>query len=306
MKKHFISIILLLLSLFAVTSAHARLTLGVVVDSEGNPGLMQSSQLDNLVAQLHETLQEEIIVKEMPDAATVIDWLDQYAALDMALLSQEAVNAFRGRVLFVGAIDKGGQVNLVARQGGNAEVTEKVARFVKSAGFSPWRPAGTDSDTFEVFAEAPPEGKELRSIDDVIEAVADGGPPTTSYEAREPLLLAVIPELKGVLQSTAEAEQLAGYLESTLPVEVKVKEFDQVDQFAEWFMRFRMVDLAVVSKSLAETKLGRDYIAIAAFEPEGVDVGAAELLVGRRGHKASLQNQLKQVLLNAQQSVFAW
>jgi hypothetical protein len=320
MKKHFITILLLLLCLAIARPADARLTLGVVVGPGDGSSMLQREKVVSLANLLHEKMQEEMVVKEMPDSATIMTWLDQYAAVDLALLSSADVDTYRSRLLFVGALDAEGKVNLVARKGISPTLAQKAAEIVKTFGFDPWRPTGGEDSPEPGSIEDGPVAKDAPlTIDAVIEAQAE--PAVTETKAATPtqmviadaeqkrpaqatvkLALALIPELKGTMQTSAQAREMADYLESALPVEVKVKQFERLDKFTEWFMRYQMVDLAVVPKQVADSNLGRDYIALAELQPTKSGTKTPELFIGRRGQKTALQEQVRTVLLQAQQT----
>ena len=117
MHKHFITIILLLLCMLISRPAEARLTLGVVTGPDDAAGGVALAQADSLASLLAEKLQEEVVVKTLADSATLIDWLDRFAMLDLALLSTTEVKANPGRFLQLGPLGQGNGFNLVARQG---------------------------------------------------------------------------------------------------------------------------------------------------------------------------------------------
>ncbi|MBW2689322.1 MAG: hypothetical protein JRC99_05270, partial [Deltaproteobacteria bacterium] len=95
MNKLFITILLSILCLLVSSPVAARLTLGVVAGMDEAAGEITSDQASSLARLLSEKLQEEVVVKEMSDCATLVYWLDHFAALDLALLSTEAVRSNR-------------------------------------------------------------------------------------------------------------------------------------------------------------------------------------------------------------------
>ena len=96
-------------------------------------------QAKALASLLAEKLEEDILVKELADSATLVNWLDQFAMLDLALLSAEQVKAHPGRFLLIGPFGAQGELNLVCRQGIPGDLPERAARAVRESGFVPWR-----------------------------------------------------------------------------------------------------------------------------------------------------------------------
>jgi len=86
MKKYFISIVALSLCLLVTSVAEARLTLGVVIGPGTETGALTRDQVQSLASQLMDKLDDNITIKELPDSTTLVNWLDQFAAVDMALL----------------------------------------------------------------------------------------------------------------------------------------------------------------------------------------------------------------------------
>jgi hypothetical protein len=101
MNKHFFAILLLLLCLLFSGPAEARLTLGIVPGTQDSSGEVSLGQANALAVLLTENLQEEVVVKELADSATLINWIDRFAMLDLALLSSKDVEANPGRFLSV-------------------------------------------------------------------------------------------------------------------------------------------------------------------------------------------------------------
>ena len=93
MHKHFITITLCLLCLLVARPAEARLTLGVVTGPGAAAGEVTSVQAGSLASLLAEKLQEEVVVKELADSATLLNWLERFAMIDLALLSTKVVEA---------------------------------------------------------------------------------------------------------------------------------------------------------------------------------------------------------------------
>jgi hypothetical protein len=117
------------------------------------------------------------------------------------------------------------------------------------------------------------------------------------------LVLGVVPDPKGLVKTSEQAEQLAAYLEEVLPVSVRVRDFTHLETFTEWFMRHRMIDIAVLSPAIAKANLGRDYQPVAIlFRTVKTGVESAELVVIRRGQTEEVREQLQRAFLDMAQT----
>ncbi len=139
MQKNLILITLLLSCLLISRPVEARLTLGVVVGSNEAASEITSSQANSLATILAEKLQEEVVVRELSDSATLINWLDRFAMLDLALLPVREVQASLTGFVQTGPVDKQEKFTLVFRQGVDRDLPPRVASIVSDPGFSPWR-----------------------------------------------------------------------------------------------------------------------------------------------------------------------
>ncbi|GEM_PF-6404013 len=322
MKRHFIFILLFLVCLLVSSPAEARLTLGVLVGTDEASGEISSEQVRTLASMLAEKLQEKVVVKEMSDSATLINWLDRFAALDLALLSAKAIESNRGKFLLLGSVDEQGKFNLVSRRGAEGDLPQRVARVVRESGFVPWKLSATIKSQAKQVEEESPPSVELKptTIDEVIASQAEPqhvpllrpGRAWAPQEERvyrdilpsdEPLLkklvLGVVPDPRGLLQTSEQAASLVAYLEEVLPVSVKVRDFTRIETFTEWFMRHRMIDIAVLSPAIAKANLGRDYQPVVKlFRTDRPGEESAELVVVRRGQAEEVQTQLQRVFLD--------
>ena len=134
MNKHFFAILLLLLCLLFSGPAEARLTLGIVSGTQDSSGEVSLGQANELAELLTENLQEEVVVKELADSATLINWIDRFAMLDLALLSSKDVEANPGRFLSVGKMHPESDLLLVSRQGIDGEWLQRVAEVLRESG----------------------------------------------------------------------------------------------------------------------------------------------------------------------------
>jgi hypothetical protein len=321
MIKHILTITLSLLFFLVSSPVQARLMLGAVTGNGETPGVASAEQVASLAYLVAEKLGEEVVVKELNDSASLLNWLDRFATLDLALISGQDVKNNRGRFLMIGQLDQAGTLNLVARQGIAGDLPARVAEIVSETGFVPWRStAQLQGAEKSVLTEAP-EVAELSptAVNEVIAAQVElqHVPPLSPGQAWTPqesgslsdilpadspsfgkLVLGVVPDPTGALRTTQQAEQLAAYLEASMPVSVTVREFTQMNTFVEWFMRYKMVDVAVISPELARISLGRDYLPLVKlFRSDKPGEDSAGEIIFRRGQSEEMQTLLQKVLL---------
>jgi hypothetical protein len=326
MNKHFFSILLLLLCLLVSGPAEARLTLGIVPGTQDSSGEVPLGQANALAERLTEKLQEEVVVKELADTATLINWIDRFAMLDLALLSSRDVEANPGRFLSVGKMHPESDLLLVSRQGINGDWLQQAAEILRTSTLPTEKVEKTVAQgKVSLQEDVPTPGREKPILPVKQDLSAQQGlehvPPLTPGRAWTPqeelvgrefipsdepeltkLVLGVVPSPGGLFRTTGQAQQLVRYLEQTLPVSVTIREFARMEAFTEWFMRYKMVDLAILSPGLAETKLGRDYLPIVKFmrsDKPGED--SAELFVMRRGQNPELLAMLQSSLMKVGQ-----
>ncbi|MDT8444891.1 MAG: hypothetical protein RQ722_11390 [Desulfuromonadales bacterium] len=139
MNKHFFTMILFLLSLLVSRPAEARLMLGVITGSDEAAGQVTSEQAGSLANLLAEKLQEKVAVKEFSDSATLINWLDRFAMLDLALLSAKVVKDNPGKFLQIGPFDEQGKLSMVCRQGVGGDLPQRITAIVRDSGFVTWK-----------------------------------------------------------------------------------------------------------------------------------------------------------------------
>jgi ABC-type phosphate/phosphonate transport system substrate-binding protein len=317
MTKHILSISLLLLCLVLPRHADARLTLGAVADATYAGAATE--QVETFAAQVAEKLGEEVMVKWLADSDALLNWLDRFAALDLALISSDVLEKNRGRFLVVGPLAQDSSVNLVVRQGVPGDVPKRLADLVSGSGLSRWRtvkpaapsPApGVSTERAEPSVVAPVRQLGAVRVAEHLPVEAKGraweageavSVPEIQPEPAMPmkkLVLGVVPEPTGLIRTTQQAEEFAAHLEASLPVAVTVREFSKLETFTEWFMRYRMVDIAVISPQLAMLNLGRDYMPVAKlYRTDKPGPESAELVVMRSGHDEALQAKIQQVLL---------
>jgi hypothetical protein len=325
MNKLFFAI-LLLLCLFFPGPAEAQLKLGIVTGTQDSTGGGALGQANALAELLTESLQEEVVVKELTDSATLINWIDRLAMLDLALLSSKDVGANPGRFLSLGKIHPERDLLLVSRQGVTGAWLQRVAEVLREPGVS------TAETTQQIVSQPPlvvnksPSAAEHNPlpVDEVIEGQDEleqisplsPGRAWTPQEdglyrdilpSDEPplktLVLGVIPGPIGLLRTTEQTQQLALYLEQKLPVSVTIREFASMETFAEGLMRYRMVDLAILPRAHTERNLGRDYqplVKLLHSDKQGEE--SVELLIMRRDQNQELMGPLQRTLLDMTQT----
>jgi hypothetical protein len=94
-----------------------------------------------------------------------------------------------------------------------------------------------------------------------------------------PLVLGLVAGREGVIHNPAQAEQLAAQLGKWLDVPVRARLFDNEQVLADWFCRFRMIDLAVINEPSRRDPLVGDYRPLQRLTAVG---GAKGLLVARQ------------------------
>ena len=289
MNKHFFAILLLLLCLLVSTPAEARLTLGIVPGTQASSGEVSPGQAEVLAELLTEKLQEEVVVKELADSSTLINWIDRFAMLDLAVLSSKDVEANPGRFLSVGKIHLQSDLLLVSRQGISGDWLQRAAEILRTPTLSIEEAEATVAQSKIPLQEevlSPPSVRQPLPVEEdlVAQQALEHVPPLTPGRAWVPqeesvdrefipsdepeltkLVLGVVPIPGGLLRTAEQTQQLVRYLEQSLPVSVTIREFSRMEAFTEWFMRYKMVDLAILPPNLADTNLGRDYLPLVKF-----------------------------------------
>ncbi len=252
MKKHFISIILFLLCLLVSSPVEAHLTLGVVIGTDEGSSEITSDRAHSLASLLAEKLQEEVVVKELSDSATLINWLDHLAALDLALLSVEDIKANRDKFLLVGQFDEQGKLNLFARQDLDGDLLQRVARIARESGFVPWRSA----EPIELVASPGVEQPEVTVV------VADVAP----REQAPPVFTSIKPEvaLEAVVGKEPSEDEQQKIIEEVLTFVDAVP----AHELAETSPTILDEETGVLSGDEIVTFLGEDTVALMVAQPD--------------------------------------
>ena len=293
MNKPFFIILLLLCSLLFGGVAQARLTLGVVGDDERARTLA-----DNLARHLD----EEVTVKNLADSATLLNWLERFAMVDLAVLPTAALSASPGRHLVLGQIGPTGEMSLVVTQGGGGDLPRRLDPLLRASGPVLWgaqaavaAPAAKPVPT--PVAALPVAVGEGESTTQGVEHLPPlrSGPawsPESDASSRdilaaaespvETLVLGVVLEPSGPLRTSEQVEALADYLQRTLQTPVTARVFARPETLTAWFSRYRMVDVAILPPAVAASVLERDYRPLAGmFRPTFATNEPASLVVAR-------------------------
>lgn len=270
MNKYSTIILLLFCSLLFTGIAEARLTLGVVGDDD---------RIRPLADHLAQQLGEEVEVKPLADTETLLNWLERFAMLDLAVLPSAEVAARPGRHLVLGKIGANGEMSLITAQGGGGDLPQRLGAVLKESGANLW---GTqviaDKEPTKprtIKAATPPAVTEdsVMKVPEVVHlpALRPGKAWVTQSDVTthdilstdalptDKLVLGVVLEPGGPVQTAEQAERLAGYLQSVMQIPVTVRVFTQAENLTEWFNRYRMVDLAILRTETAASALEKNY-----------------------------------------------
>jgi len=256
-----VSIIILLLWASVPSFAEAaRLTFGAAPGATRD--LDSESQARRLASDLAEALDDDVSVRLFDDQLQLGQWLNQFAMVDLGVMDAAFLAAHPGEFLVLGSVEQEGQLFVVARQGATGDFPRRVAAALRRGGGipapSPVKPPAA--------AIAPPESA--------------GRPPVPGMAvSAAPLVLGLVAGREGVIHNPAQAEQLAAQLGKWLDVPVRVRLFDNEQVLADWFCRFRMIDLAVIDEPSRRDPLVGDYRPLQRLTAAG---GAKGLLVARR------------------------
>ncbi len=164
--------------------------------------------------------------------------------------------------------------------------------------------ASSSIDAVIAAKATPPESASLASVlssptpaDNILQII-----PASDEPLAKKLVLGVVTDSSGVLSSMQRAEQLATYLEKSLPVSVQVKEFKDIDTFSVWFKLYRMVDFAILAPAVAKKNLGLDYLPITKFLRTGKNAEAADLAVVSLNQNDETSAALQRVLVDLSKS----
>jgi len=276
MNKNSTIILLLFCFLLFTGIAEARLTLGVVGDDD---------RVRPLADRLAKQLGEEVEIKHLADMETLLNWLERFAMVDLAVLPSEAVATRPGQHLVLGRLGVNAEMSLIVAQGGGGDLPRRLGTLLKESGSVLWGPpAGTEqARTIQSPAKtegllSAPAAQEVSTPEIVHLPTLQPGKawvPQGDIAARDilvadtlptdKLVLGVVLDPRGPVQTAEQAERLAGYLQSTMQVPVTARVFTRPENLTEWFRRYRMVDLVILRSETATTALEGDYRPLASL-----------------------------------------
>ncbi len=316
MNKSSIAILLLLCSLLFSGVAEARLTLGVVGDDDRTRSLANG---------LAKYLGEEVEVRNLADTETLLNWLERFAMVDMAVLPTPDVTAKPGRFLVLGRVGPKGEMSLVVAQGGGGDLPRRLSPLLAEAGATLWgaqavaatppAPPAPPAARVEPVPPPPPLPPVDRTAgqQDILHLpplqpgkawVPEGEVPSRDILSAtratvDKLVLGVVLEPGGPVRTTEQAERLAGYLQRNLQVPVTTRIFNRTDNMTEWFRRYRMIDLAIVRSETAADALGSDYLLLSGlYRDTGATKEPFSLAISRSNLEDDVFNPLQAVLVD--------
>lgn len=256
-----ISIIILLLWASAPSFAEAaHLTFGAAPGA--TRALDSENQARRLASDLAEALDDDVSVRLFDDQVQLGQWLNQFAMIDLGVMDAAFLAAHPGEYLVLGSADQEGQLFFVARQGATGDLPRRVAASLHRRG-------GTRTPS-----------PVTPSVATITPSVAAERPPVSGKaESATPLILGLVAGRERVIGTSSQAEQLAAHLGKWLAVPVRARLFDSEQALADWFCRFRVIDLAIIDEPGRRDPLVGDYSPLQRLTAAG---GAKGLLVARR------------------------
>lgn len=262
-------IILLLWAVVPRCAEAARLTFGAAPGATS--GLAAERQARDLAAGLAEALGDDVSVRLFDDQQQLGQWLNQFAMIDLAVMDRDFLERHAGEFLVLGPADGSSRLLVVARQGVPGDLPQRVARVLQRHGGVKIPAAARDR------------------ADAIVSAAAQQPSPAAELRAG-PLVLGVVVGREGVFRSPTEAEKFAALLGERLGTSVRARLYDSEQGLADWFVRFRMIDLAVISEPGRHDPLVGDYRVLerlaAADGETGLLVARRDLPVANMSHPA--------------------
>ncbi|TLM64973.1 MAG: hypothetical protein FDZ69_11275 [Deltaproteobacteria bacterium] len=271
-------IILLFFGVLPATAGAARLTLGVVAGAGRDPAV--ESQARNLATELTAALGDDVTVRPFDDVQTLQQWLGPFAMIDLGLVDAAFLAANPGKFLVLGA---DGTLSVVARQGAVGDFPQRVTAALSRRGAVPVvataRPAAAPSPAPAAVAPAPAPP-----------VVAKPGPPPAAASP-PPLVLGLTVTPDGLVRSPEQARQFAAQLGRWLGAPVRVRLLESEQALADWFSRFRMIDLAIIDEPSRRDPLTGNYRPLQRLT--GPDGGSGLLVAQRDLPEARLEGALQ-------------
>lgn len=236
MLSRVFAIILLLWASVPNVAEAARLTLGAAPGV--THGLDSESQARRLAADLAKTLGDEVEVRLFADQQQLGQWLNQFAMIDLGLMDSAFLAEHPGKFLVLGPSGRDGRLFVVARQGATGDLPQKMATALRRSGSAPLPTPPPQVET-SISTPMPPA-------------------PGSDFPAA-PLVLGVVAGRDELIRNPSHAEQFAAMLGKRLGVPIRPRLFDNEQLLADWFNRFRMIDLAVIREPDRRDPLTGNY-----------------------------------------------
>ena len=270
MLSRVFTIILLLWASFPSIAEAARLTFGAAPGV--TRGLDSESQARRLAADLAKMLGDEVEVRLFADQPQLGQWLNQFAMIDLGLMDSVFLAEHPGEFLVLGSTDRDGRLCVVARQGATGDMPQKIATMLRRGGSAPLSTLPPQIKSAASTTPAPAPGIDLPAA---------------------PLILGVVTGRDELLRTPVQADQFAAMLGKRLGIPVRVRRFDNEQLLADWFIRFRMIDLAVIGEPGRRDPLTGNYRPLQRLAAKA---GRTGLLVVRQDLSAGRSEGIEQVL----------
>jgi hypothetical protein len=232
-------------------------------------GVDSEQQARRLAAELAEELDSEMSLRLFEDQRQLGGWLNDFAMLDLGIMDAEFLAAHPGEFLVLGSMDHSGRLFAVARQGATGDMPKQVAAALR-------RSSGAKAS-----ARLPDEPEKATLPVDRQPAVSL----PVAGAMTSPLVLGLVAGPDAMVRDAADADRFAAEIGERLGTSVRPRLFDSETALADWFLRFRVVDLAVIGEPTRRDPLVGDYLLLQRLVATG---GGAVLLVARRGSVADV------------------
>jgi len=246
--------------------ALAQLTLGAAPGVTS--GLKNAAEVHRLAKTLADALGEPVVVRLFDNRDQIGLWLNQHAMLDLGVFDSAYLAAHPGEFLVLGAAEKSGRLVVVTRQGATGDMPKRVAAALRHGGKATPLPRLPEVQASKsppaVTAEVHPAVKEV-----------------PAGISSDQLVLGLVTSPTGTVYTQAEADQLAALLGDRLGVPILARLFDSEQTLSEWFLRFRMIDLAMIAATDRGDLLGRNYQPLLRLTSAAAVAGAPALVVAR-------------------------
>ena len=253
MTSRLLKLLIFLWLVFPAAAALAQLSVGAAPGA--TPGLADVEEVRRLAGRLADALGEPLGVRLFETREQIGQWLNQHAMLDLGIVDRQYLLNNPGKFLPLGALDESGQMLVVTSSRGPGDLPQRVRTALGSG----TRGSGT----------APP----------VVAEPVKAGPAKAGSVS--PLLLGVVRTPRGTPYTEEEAAGLAALVSERLGVPVQGRVFASDQVLADWFLRYRMVDLALIVEAGRGDVLGHNYQPLWRLASAAAVAGAPDLLAAR-------------------------